>query len=160
MKFNFEGFFGGNNNASRAREQIIKQQNRLEELNLLVLYEILEQEGEEEGEEKSAVYLYDNPRVIPSEELYYDAMTKLDKIVEGNTKIKNIKKIFAVKDKETVNFFEKMGFMIYPISKATAFAYNMLSLNYCKSDEQKYAIAIMGREEFLERFTINTLVAK
>lgn len=150
---NIEEFF--KKRKSQKREQLIKQQNRLEELNLLVSYEILE-DGEN-GEKSSTVYLSDIPNVMPSEELYSDAMTKLVKLLEEDNNIKNIKKIFTVNN-GTIDIFKKLGFTVFPISKATALAHRMLTMNYDKSYEQKYAIALINRENFLERFDSESAV--
>ena len=71
MKFKIEKLFRPKSQ-NPEREELIKQQNNIEGLTVLVSYKVVKEDGE-----PSYLSLYDNLGVPPNEILYHDAMEKL-----------------------------------------------------------------------------------
>jgi hypothetical protein len=127
----------------------VRQQNALEELNALVLYRVVH-EGMEDY-----VFLENNPAMTESEELYFDAMQKLAKVVAEKRKIQRILKVFD-NNKHTKELLSMMGFNVFGLSKSFPLIYKIFMLNFKKSPERQEAMASMGRKKFLERFGNNS----
>ena len=137
----------------KKREELIKQQHiPLEELNALVFFKIEHENGS--GQEIDQVFLEDNPRVSPSEEMYIDAMRKLSGILQENKdkykKVRHIMKVLYADD-SVKDIFSRMGFNIIDIS-AHALVYNILTLNLKKIKRRAKYMAFINREELLKNF--------
>ena len=69
--------------------------------------------------EVEVLYLYDNPDMPPSEELFFDAMKKLVEVVKGNTKIEIIR-VATPFAHENYDLLLEMGFSITDVPKDIA----------------------------------------
>ena len=107
MKFDLENLFKPKSPKSNPeREMLIKQQNKFEELNTLMFYEIVK-----ETETIDCVYLYNNEDMPVSEELFFDAMEKLVKVVREDEKLQIIR-IDTFFAQENYDLLLRMGFSI------------------------------------------------
>ena len=146
MKLNLERLFKPKNpKPNHEREMLIRLQNKFEELNTLLSFEIVQDSGE------CVVCLRDNPGILPSEDLYRDAMEKLArKIVEENINATKIRKIFPSTEVGTKDILEKMDFHVFEIhpldSKSVRFV--MRSSGH----EDGETLAVMYCKDFLQRF--------
>jgi len=143
------------NLANIRREQLIRSQNRFEMLNALMSFEI-EREGTDD-----VLYLWDDPNMPPSEDLFYDAMKKLIPIIKEKKEVRKIKMVaFVVHEKPEL--FTNMGFRTIQVPK---FISNILGKRILNATlelgSRKTAIAVidreefLGKEEFLKRFGNN-----
>lgn len=135
MKFDLENLFKPKSPKSNPeREMLIKQQNKFEELNTLMFYEIVK-----ETETIDCVYLYNNEDMPVSEELFFDAMEKLVKVVREDEKLQIIR-IDTFFAQENYDLLLRMGFSITDVPKDIS--------RFTKTS----AVARINREEFLKRF--------
>jgi hypothetical protein len=130
---------------------LIRRQNRLEDLNALVVYEII-REGEE-----NTLYLYNAPDMRPSEELYTDAMKKLaKKMVEEKIDVAKIRKIFPYTDWWSEFFKKNLGFSVGRIDEHSVLLNKLVLLDIESIDRNVAIVANMKKEDFLQRFGGNS----
>jgi hypothetical protein len=139
MKFSLESLFKSKTpKLNPEREMLIREQNKFEELNALMFYEIVK-----ETDTIDCVYLHDNEDMPASEELFLDAMKKLAKVVREDTKLQIIR-IDTFFVQLNYDLLLEMGFCITDVPKDIA--------RFTKTS----AVARIEREDFLKRFGGNS----